>query len=153
MLGYESVLQIMHFIVVRSAVGELVSPGYSVRLPLTVSQVLSTSAFCGRSEQTKRVYVASFVLGTSLYGMKKKVLVHLTRPLTPWARRPNSLAADKVHFFFVFGLLMSSLYSMIFPVSGSKIDPANDGYTNRAFGAWTNMYFRGVSGVYCVGIG
>ena len=80
------------------------------------------------------------------------MLVPLTRPPTPWVRRPNSLDSEKVHFFFVFGLLMSSLYSKLFLVSGSTTDPANGGYPNRAFGVWMNMYFSGVYGVHCVGI-
>ena len=61
-------------------------------------QVQWVSALLGRMSQTILGYVNFLVLkGTSSFEMKYMVLVPSIILLTPWAKRPNSLARDLVH--------------------------------------------------------
>ena len=56
------------------------------------------SALLGRMSQTILGYVTFLVLkGTSSFGMKYMVLVPSILLITPWAKRPNSLARDLVY--------------------------------------------------------
>ena len=60
-------------------------------------QVRWISALLGQMSQTIFGYVIFLVLnGTSSFGIKYIVLVPSILLLTPWAKRPNSLAKDLV---------------------------------------------------------
>ena len=66
----------------------------------TVMRVRWVSYLLGRMSQTIFGYVTFWVLnGTSSFGIKYIVLVPSIRLLTPWAKRPNSLANDFVHIY------------------------------------------------------
>ena len=75
----------------------------------TIIFVRFGSFFCGRTEQTKRAYVAFLCFGFLSKGMTKHVFVPFAPPLSPWKRRANSFVADTYQSSFVSGLDMSSL--------------------------------------------
>ncbi len=77
-----------------------------MRSPPTVNLVLFFSFFSGRTLHTKDPYVTSFLRswGMSFLRMNWIVLVgFLILLLTPLASRPNLLADDMLHCFFIFG--------------------------------------------------
>ena len=78
------------------------------------------SALLGQISQTIFGYVTFLVLnGTSYFGMKYIVLVPSIRLLTPWAKRPNSLATYLVHISLS-GPLMRWRNSCNTPVIGFR---------------------------------
>ena len=83
-------------------------------------QVRWVSALLGRMSQTIFGYVTFLVLnGTSSFGIKYIVLVSSIRLLTPWDKRPNSLANDFVQISLS-GPLMRWQNSWSTPVSGFR---------------------------------
>ena len=83
-------------------------------------QVRWVPALLGRMLQTIFGYVTFLVLnGTSSFGMKYIVLVPSICLLTPWAKRPNSLAKYLVHISLS-GPLMRWRNSWSTPVSGFR---------------------------------
>eukprot|EP00980_Cylindrotheca_fusiformis_P017525 scaffold5497_cov135-Cylindrotheca_fusiformis.AAC.4 len=66
------------------------------------------------------------------------VSVPWMRPPTPWARRPNSLAAERCHTVLVRSLEMSWRYSRALPVSGSMTAWANS-VGVRIAGDWRTL--------------
>ena len=65
----------------------------------------------------------------------------------PWARRPNSLAAECVHFFLYWGLEMSCLYSRASSVSVSMTALAWGKKESSSADGWRKVSARGESGV------
>eukprot|EP00980_Cylindrotheca_fusiformis_P000017 scaffold5_cov98-Cylindrotheca_fusiformis.AAC.4 len=103
-----------------------------------VDQTLERCDVGGRSEHTKRAYVGVLLAGTSWRWMKSMVSVPWMRPPTPWARRPNSLAAERCHTVLVRSVEMSWRYSRAFPVSGSMTALANSVGVRMA-GDWRTL--------------
>ena len=100
--GVDTTLLNKHFAVVIVAVGVVSVPSYSCKFPPTVIRVRCVSALLGRMLHTIFGYVTFFVSnGTSSFGIKYIVLVPSIQFCTPWVKRPNSLASDFVHIFFV----------------------------------------------------
>lgn len=79
------------FTVNKSAVGVLVSHGYSTWSPPTVSWTLFGSSFCGQKSITIRPYVHVHPCGTSHFRMKKMVSVGILCPHLPCASPSTSL--------------------------------------------------------------
>jgi hypothetical protein len=75
------------------------------------------------------------------------MLVPLMRPPTPWARRPNLFAAEWDQMALVFRFVISSQYSMLFPVSGSGAELAYQLGTLMTCSGALKSCARGVSGV------
>jgi hypothetical protein len=111
------------FVVVRSDAGVPVSESYSSRFPLTVMRVQCVSSFCGRVAGTICAYVTVHFGGTADLGMKKIVLVPVTLPGIPWARRPISFPIEWSQISSLEGEFfgMSCLYSSWLLVMGSNI--------------------------------
>ena len=83
------------------------------------------SDLLGRMLQTILGYVTFLVLkGTSSFGMKYMVLVSSILLLTPWAKRPNSLARYLFHIYLS-GPLMRWRNSCSTPVTGFSTEFAS----------------------------
>ena len=94
--GVEITLLKRHFAVVTVAVGVVRMPEKGSKLPHTVMRVRWVSDLFGRMSHTILGYVTLLVPnGTSDFKMKWMVFVPSILFLTPWARRPNSLANDR----------------------------------------------------------
>ena len=109
-----------HLMVVRSAVAVLLSPGYSMRLPPTVSRVRCVSALCWRILQTRRPYVGILSCETWRLGINPIVLVPVGILVpTPLTRRPSSLAKEVLQIAAAL-VRMRWRYSKEAPVDGSS---------------------------------
>ena len=117
--GVDTTLLNIHLAVVMVAVGVVNVPA-SCRFPPTVMRVRWVSALLGRMLQTIFGYVTFLVLkGTSSFGIKYMVLVPSIMLITPWDKRPNSLAKDLVHISLS-GPLMRWRKSCSTPVIGFR---------------------------------
>ena len=91
--GVDMVLFRRQFVVVRLAQWVVVVPGKLRWSPPTVTRTRFTSALVGLIEATIWAYVTLRPWGVANFATKKKVLVPVgMRVLTPWDRRPKSLA-------------------------------------------------------------
>ena len=74
-LKSDMALFICIFMVVKSDVGVLTSPGQPIRFPTAANLVLWVSVFCGQISNTDLTYVALLYFGLSLWNINSIVSV------------------------------------------------------------------------------